>query len=246
MSHSFIIKEGALVLSDVHYSHKRPQLLDFLKDILSQKISATQLILMGDIFDLLFGQISTTHKRNTEVIDTLNAISEVLEVHYLEGNHDYALKKLFAKIYIYPLATQPLTCKYKDKTVMLAHGDFNISKGYKYYSNLIRLDSIMYFLAFINFFMRGFIIKKLDTYLNKKEDCNDFKGFETYITRRLEGFEGECDYFIEGHFHQNKTFKVINFVYINVAAFACNQRYFIVESSKQDILRLTEVMYKEK
>ena len=39
-----------------------------------------------------------------------------------------------------------------------------------------------------------------------------------------------CDYFIEGHYHQNKSIKFENFRYINLGAFACNQRYFIVES----------------
>lgn len=39
MSHNVQIKEGAFVVSDAHYSHHRPQLLDFLKEIHSKKLT---------------------------------------------------------------------------------------------------------------------------------------------------------------------------------------------------------------
>ena len=60
-------------------------------------------------------------------------------------------------------------------------------------------------------------------------DCKEFRGFRKFVKQRIEG-KFECDYFIEGHFHQNKEFQVGSFEYINLAAFACNQRYFIVKS----------------
>jgi len=245
MSHSFDIREGAILISDAHFSHKRQELLGFLKAIDSQNIHTTQLILMGDIFDLLFGQIKVTHKRNQEVIDIINTLSKRMDIHYLEGNHDYALNDIFTKVEVYPLSVQPITCTYKNSVVKLAHGDFNISTGYKFYSTLIRLPLVMYLLGFVNFVSKGFIIQKLDKYLDKKEDCNEFTGFENYISRRIKGYAGSCDYFIEGHYHQNKSFSVTDFVYINVAAFACYQRYFIVKSSKEEILELEEAVFKE-
>ena len=55
MSHkSFILKEGALLISDAHYDKSRPGLLKLLRAIQLGTVKATQLILMGDIFDLLF------------------------------------------------------------------------------------------------------------------------------------------------------------------------------------------------
>jgi UDP-2,3-diacylglucosamine hydrolase len=68
MFHSDIeIKEGAFVVSDAHYSHKRLELLEFFKDINSKKLQPTQLILMGDIFDALFGSITKTYQNNQEL-----------------------------------------------------------------------------------------------------------------------------------------------------------------------------------
>ena len=58
------LHDGAILIGDAHYSHLRPQFLDFLKTIASGKIKTTQLILMGDIFDQLFGGVAFTLERN--------------------------------------------------------------------------------------------------------------------------------------------------------------------------------------
>ena len=99
--------------------------------------------------------------------------------------------------------------------------------------------------SFINTILGNYILNKLDIYLNKKEDCNEFVGFRKYIAKRLEN-KYTCDYFIEGHFHQNKALSFPHFEYINLAAFACNQRYFIVESSKDKLFLRENNFHKER
>ncbi len=237
MSHSFLLKEGAFVISDAHYSPHRPELKALLEEIDAGVLKPSQLILMGDIFDTLFGPIPYTLDGNQKMIDLLNSIAQKIEVIYLEGNHDFCLEGVFENIKIYPLASQPLSCKYNDKKILLAHGDFGEDLGYKIYTSLIRNRFILTCLKYIDLFGNHFILKKLDTYLQKKEDCNNFEGFERYITTRLDKrFSNSCDYFIEGHFHQNRSFGVDDFTYINLAAFACNQRYFIVQSPQEELL----------
>ena len=230
MSHNPIeIKEGAFVISDAHYSHLRPELLDLIKAIHSKKLQPTQLILMGDIFDALFGSIEYTEQENREIIEYLHEISLFIETIYLEGNHDFNLQSIFSNIKIFTINQQPIECSYKDKKIYLAHGDFDGALGYKLYTSLIRNRVILYILNHINNLSNNYILKKLDTYLGIKDDCKEFDGFENYIDKRV-GEEYKCDYLIEGHFHQNRSFKLKNFRYINLAAFACNQRYFIVKS----------------
>ena len=237
MSHNFEIKEGAFIISDAHYSTHRPQLKELFEDIDSKRLQPSQLILMGDIFDTLFGPIPYTLHHNKKMIDLLNSIAQKIEVLYLEGNHDFCLDTVFKNIKIVPLSLQPLTCKYKSKTVLLAHGDFGEDVGYKIYTSIIRNRFILALLKYIDIFGNHFILKKLDIYLQKKEDCNQFATFKEYITARLgKRFSHSCDYFIEGHFHQNKSFVVEDFIYFNLAAFACNQRYFIVQSSQEELI----------
>ena len=246
MSPEFELLEGAIFISDAHYSDKIPALLPFLESIASQKIEATQLILMGDIFDLLFGQIPLTHKRNAKAIACLNSIASHIEVYYLEGNHDYTLSSIFPHIRCFSLQEQPITCSFKEQKVLLAHGDIHIAPIYSLYATLIRQNSVMWMLRALNAVTRGWVMAWLEEYLDKKDNCNSFVHFETYIKRRIKRYKGECDYFIEGHFHQNRAFDIEDFYYINLDAFACYQRYFIVKSSKQERLVLQDRLYKEK
>ena len=231
MSHNIEIKEGAFIISDAHYSHLRPELLGLIEDIHTKKLIPSQLILMGDIFDALFGNIPLTQHTNRNMIRLLNEISQEIEVIYLEGNHDFYLKKIFPKIKTFSISKQPLSCKYNDKKVFLAHGDFDMGLWYKIYTALIRNPFLLFLLKYIDIFMNHLILKNVDNHLYKKNDCREFIGFKEYIDKRLVN-KYKCEYFIEGHFHQNRTIYFKTFTYINLGAFACNQRYFIVKSLK--------------
>ena len=241
MSRNLEIKEGAIVVADAHYSHKRPHFLEFLRDICSKKIPCPQLILMGDIFDALFGEIEHTHKVNEEAIRLINELSLNIEVIYLEGNHDFNLTTIFPKAKIFPISMQPVECRMNEKRVLLSHGDIESDMGYRVYATAIRSSCVLYLLRAVDSLSNHYILKKLDDYLGKKNDCKEFVGLEEFISKRLDG-KYSCDYFIEGHFHQNRSVKLKDFLYINLGAFACNQRYFIVKS-KDGILFLQEKIF---
>lgn len=231
MSHNITLKEGALIVADAHYSHQRPELLAFLKEIYAQNIPATQLFLMGDIFDALFGEVPYTHVQNQEAIEVINKIAQRIEVFYFEGNHDFNLASIFPNIKIFPIEQQPVECRYEDKKILLAHGDIEGDLGYKIYAKVIRNSIVLHLLSFLDTLFGHAILKRLDAYLSKKDDCREFVGLKQFMQKRL-GAKYSCDYFVEGHFHQNKTIEIDDFIYINLGAFACNQRYFIVKSSQ--------------
>ena len=230
MSRDIEIRDGAFIVSDAHYSPNRPQFLSFLKKILGEELKTTQLILAGDMFDALFGGVSYTYELNKEAVDVLNKISLNIEVIYLEGNHDFNLKNIFPNIKIFPISVQPVKCKIKDKSILLAHGDIKSTLKYRLYTAVIRNPFVLYILKTIDIISGHYILKKVDDHLSKKDDCKEISGFEDFINNRLSDMY-KSDYFIEGHFHQDKTFTMKDSIYINLGAFACNQRYFIVELS---------------
>lgn len=239
------IRSGAVFVSDAHYSDLRPELFGFLRTIEEQVEKIPQLILMGDIFDLLFGEIPLTHERNKEAVETLRRISEKIEVLYLEGNHDYNLAKLFPKVAVFPLSKQPLQCTHEGKRVCLAHGDFGTDLGYRIYTAVIRNPLVMKLLNLLNRVGNRFITDRLDAYLAKKEDCKEFSGFEAYIRKRLKSLDlVGCDYFIEGHYHQNRQFDLGSCRYVNLPAFACKEKYVIVQSGNAGEL-FKEAAYNE-
>jgi len=242
MYHSDIeLKEGAFVVSDAHYSHIRPEFLDFLKAIHTKQLNPTQLILMGDIFDTLFGNVLYTQKINSQAVEILNDISQRIEVIYIEGNHDFNLKKVFPHAKVFGIKKQPVEVKYNNERVLLAHGDIESPALYNIYTATIRNPFVITLLSIIDSITSHSIINRLDEYLSKKEDCKEFVGFREFIQNRI-GAKYPCNHFVEGHFHQNKTLKFDDFTYVNLAAFACNQRYFIVKSFK-DVELLEENIF---
>ncbi len=235
MSRNIEIKEGAFIISDAHYSSNRPELLSFIEAIQEKQLQPTQLLLMGDIFDALFGSIEHTYIENQKIIELLEKIAQEIEVIYFEGNHDFNLKAVFQNIKIYPIGEQPVAAIYQDKKLYLAHGDFDGKLGYKIYTSFIRNPIILKILKPIDNLFNHFILRFVDQHLMKKDDCKELAWFDSFIQNRFNN-RFDCDYFIEGHFHQNKTIKIENMHYINLAAFACNQRYFIVKSLQDNII----------
>ncbi|SFV75589.1 FIG022708: hypothetical protein [hydrothermal vent metagenome] len=232
MSHSDIeIKEGAFIIADAHYAPlQREELFFLFEEIVSNKLHPTQIIFMGDIFDTLFGSIKQTQLQNQKFIALVNKVASKIEIIYLEGNHDFNLQNIFPFVKVFPLQKQPITAFYQEKKILLSHGDFDGGIFYKMYSYMIRNSVVLSILSWINDTFSSFILKKIDSYLAGKNRCKKLENFKDIIDKRMQdGYD--CDYFIDGHFHQNKQYQYKTFIYINIGAFACNQRYFIVKSS---------------
>lgn len=235
--------EGAILIGDAHYSQGKPQFLPFLRSLASGRIKAPQLILMGDIFDQLFGGIAFTYERNAEAVELIRKIALQTEIIYLEGNHDFQLARIFDNIRIFPIEQQPVTCRYGSKSVLLAHGDFALGAGYGFYTKMIRSALLLRVLRVIDNFTGHSIVRWVDRHNAEKDDCSRFEGFEEYIKKRLEILDlSSADYYIEGHYHQNRSFDVAGCTYINLAAFSCNQRYFQIQSLNSQKL-LKEVIF---
>jgi UDP-2,3-diacylglucosamine hydrolase len=218
--------EGAIFLSDAHYSFKHKELYGFLKAVATQKIRTPQLILMGDIFDLLFGGIPYTVERNREAVDLINTLSDNIEIVYLEGNHDFNLAPIFPGVKIFSIKEQPVACEFKGQPVALAHGDFDAPFGYRFYTAIIRNPFLLRFLSLLDTIGRHFIINALDTKLERKNDCHKIDAFESYVARHLSQQDlSRYTLFIEGHHHQDDAFMIGGCRYVNLPAFACGLGY---------------------
>ncbi|MBU1642245.1 UDP-2,3-diacylglucosamine diphosphatase [bacterium] len=218
--------EGAIFLSDAHYSFKHKELYGFLKAVATQQITTPQLVLMGDIFDLLFGGIPYTVERNREAVDLINTLSDNIEIVYLEGNHDFNLAPIFPGVKIFSIKEQPVVCEFKGQPVALAHGDFDAPFGYRFYTAVIRNPVLLRFLSLLDTIGRHFIIDALDTKLERKNDCHKMDTFESYVARHLSQQDlSRYTLFIEGHHHQDYAFMIDDCRYVNLPAFACGLGY---------------------
>ena len=240
------LKNGAILIADAHCAPWRTPFIDFLYALESGEITTPQLILMGDILDMLYGPIPRTYEYNTEVIDLLNRLSTVIEIIYLEGNHDFLIGDLFPKTEVIRREKQPLMMIHEGKKIALSHGDSHMGFGYEVYTVLIRNPLILAGLRAIDTLGNGFIVAWLEKQMKRKNHCRKIVHFEALIQNRLLSLKlDSVDLLIEGHFHQNRIFKVNHLDYINVGAFACNERYFTVQSSQNQPLLHEAVFRKE-
>lgn len=228
------IKNGALFIADAHESAKRKEFFHFLQALKTEKIQTSQLFLMGDMFDLLIGEVENCVKKYQSYINLLEELAQRIEVFYFEGNHDFRLEKVFLHVKVIPLSKQPLKCEFEDKTqAYLLHGDKYGGTFHRFYTRIIRNPS---FLKLLNFFDKkiGYALSnRIERGLLEKHICNKIENFEQIIKQKIEQFYmTDIQFILEAHYHQNRQFKYKNLMYVNFSSFACNQSYFIVEFSQ--------------
>ena len=91
------LKKRAIFVADSHFSEVNVEFLSLLEKIKNEEIKTPQLFLMGDMFDFISGESRYFIKLNQKLIDIINELSKKIEIIYLEGNHDYNLKKPLSK-----------------------------------------------------------------------------------------------------------------------------------------------------
>jgi len=234
---SSILKNGAWLIADAHYARYNSALYNFLVSLKDSDLPP-QLILMGDIFDLLFGYAPNSIESNLKMVDLLKYTGKKTEIIYLEGNHDFGLKPIFGDFMkIVSRDEQPLIMSANGKLIALHHGDIMQGVGYEIYTELIRNRWIDHILNSIDSLQNGSIIEWLERYNRKKKLCLSINDFENIVLERLEilGQKFKFDYWIEGHFHQNREFNFNEKKYYNIPAFACCQSYIVVKLSESGI-----------
>ena len=230
------IKNGAIFIADAHDDSERDNFYRFLKAVETDKIKTPQLFIMGDMFDLLVGEVEHGVKKYQKYIDLIDKISLHVEIFYFEGNHDFALAKLFKNVKVIPMQLQPLKYKLEDSTLAyLSHGDKYCGVVHAFYTMVIRSKMVLKLLNFIDRKVDGAVSKKIQSNQTKKDLCRKIENFEKIISEKLSNYQAKKDsYIVEGHYHQNYSFSKNSINYINLPSFACNQSYFIVECFKDN------------
>lgn len=118
------------VISDLHIRNPQEPTYGALLKLVREAASGDQVVLAGDIFDLFVGNKKVFVERYA---DFLKAISEAssrgVQVHYIEGNHDFLLKRALRDVYVH--ATQ-VSLEAGGKRFLIVHGDLVNQEDYFY------------------------------------------------------------------------------------------------------------------
>jgi len=217
------IQDKALFIADSHYPHHGSEFLNILQQIDKKTINPTQLFLMGDNFDLLFGYNDYIQTFSKDAIELLQKISLKVDIYYFEGNHDFCLKHIFTNIKVYSREEQPIVFTLNSKKVALSHGDkFVTSLGYDFYSKILRNKFILTLLKPWEITIIDYRMKKL----SQKNICNSFKTLDKRVEKILKYYK-DVELVIEGHFHQGKVLGK----YISLPSLACQREVGVVENA---------------
>ncbi len=218
------IQENAIFIADSHYPHHGDDFLKFLKKIEKKEIQTQQIFLMGDNFDLLFGHNDYIQTFAEEAIALLQKLSESIEIHYFEGNHDFCLKDIFTNMNVYSRDEQPIVFELNNKKVALSHGDkYATGFGYDLYCKVLRNKTT---LTLLKPFEKAIINHRMKK-LSEKHICHTFHGFEKRVEAILAHYT-DVDLVIEGHFHQSK----IVGKYISLPSQACQGKVAVVKEGE--------------
>lgn len=136
----------AIFVSDIHLAPYYPNSIDFYskfeKHILTDS-TYTHLYFLGDIFDALIGPSKKALLDYSFFFESLDKFHQRgLEIHYLEGNHDFHLRKLFKKFFPFVHYHETgFRVEFNDTKVWLCHGyevdheNEAFQKWYKIYSS---------------------------------------------------------------------------------------------------------------
>lgn len=228
------ISNDAIFIADSHTQNGRDSLILGLEKLLHSPPS--QIFLMGDISNILVGNLKSSIKSNQRLISTIDSLTPKAQIIYFEGNHDFNLERIMPSVIKIPRKSQPQLATFGDKTALIAHGDIFLDKKYEIYIKILSAkvsEKILNALDLATFGrLYGFIEKKVQ---NKRiRLLHDESAIQTLIQRRIQSYENyilhknlRVDLVIEGHFHLGKivakdsresTFKS-NFSYVALPSF---------------------------
>lgn len=201
------INKDAIFIADSHFMplHLQPlpkqgevaskALLDYFKTLLKNPAQIpSQIFLMGDITHLLLGGVKSSVDTHKELLDSICTLSQVSQVWWFEGNHDFGLNALqkraeFSKIHFIPRSKQPLAFNYinesashlestkESQNVLLAHGDLFLNTKYELYIRLMQTKIMRWLLALLDSVTFG----NLYTFIAKKVNHNTIRQGKTDI-----------------------------------------------------------------
>jgi len=213
-------------------------------------VDASDLYLLGDIFDMWFDYKRVIPRGYVRLLGKLAELSdEGLQIHYFIGNHDmwvfdYFEKELNAKIY-----REPKEIKLGEKKLLIGHGD-GLGTGDVSYKIIKRIFA-----------------SKFDQWLFARLHPNFGLWLASFLSRRSriangdydEQFHGEdkemlvqyCknllqkkhyDYFIFGHRHLKMEIKLSdNSTYINLGEWVKHKPYAVFDGEELQLLEFVEL-----
>ncbi len=247
------------VISDLHITStsNNDESFNLLKKFISNPLvmDSTDIILLGDIFDLMVGNHIQYSDEFKEYFDQISSILDTgKNIYYIEGNHDFHLIKLYKKLYgkrdnLHVLSDGFFINRW-GMNFYFTHGD-DIEIGnyaYKAYKFLVRSFLFKFIANNIPYNILKNIGSNLSNYSREKnvEEMmnNSFKDYVKSKFRQsaIEFKKKNCNinYIISGHSHIKDYYVESDFTYINNGYAPISKSFIYIDKSG---VRFEEINY---
>jgi len=208
------LQKNIYFLSDFHLGapdaknslEREKRICRFLDSI---KNSASEIFIVGDIFDFWFEYSTVVPKGYVRLLGKLAELTDLgIKVHFFVGNHDMWMKNYFQQELNIPVYFEPKEFDFNDKKFYIGHGDGlgPGDKGYKFIKKIFRNPVCKWMFGVLPPYM-GI---GLANYLSRKSRIKTGSVNETFLGEENEWLiiyskeilqQKYFDYFIFGHRH---------------------------------------------
>lgn len=209
------IKNDAIFIADSHTQcfaqHGRDSLLLVLEKMLDS--APSQIFLMGDISNILVGNLKSSIKSNEKLLNAIDSLSQKAQIIYFEGNHDFNLERIMPSVVKIPRNNQPQIAYFGEKTALIAHGDIFLDKKYEIYIKILSAKITAKILNALDLATFGRLYALIEKKVQSKKIrlLSDECAIQMLIKRRIQSYQNyilrhnlRVDFVIEGHFHLGK------------------------------------------
>jgi UDP-2,3-diacylglucosamine hydrolase len=205
--------EGTIaLLGDAHLRERDPEVEAFLGFLDRLPGSASVLAILGDLFAAWIGRADLVRPHHERVVAALRRLhGRGVRVLYVEGNHDFFLRRLYAGDPFEVIAETDLEIDLAGRRIHLAHGDL-MNRHDRQYRAWRRLSKSRPFFAAFNLLPRATRLRLVEGLERGMATTNmEFRG----------GFPvGEClayarpriragaDAIVFGHFHDERRLEI--------------------------------------
>jgi UDP-2,3-diacylglucosamine hydrolase len=197
-------------ISDVHLGIDRGEedtaREDRLLELLSRiESDGDRLCILGDLFDFWFEYRRVVPAGAVRILNALRRLVEAgVEVHYLAGNHDFALGRYLTDEIGCLIHLEPCEMEYDGTRFYLHHGDGLADRdlGYRLLKRFLRNRFIQALWRLVHPDL-GFALARLVSSSSRNYTDRKDYGSPVVFESKLSALAGEnCDWIIMGHTHE--------------------------------------------
>lgn len=239
-------------VSDVHIKREGDEAAQLFAKFLKSAENFDHVVLLGDIFDLVVGGGADWLKKFPQTFKLLEDLSHKTQIHFIEGNHDFHLRRLFE--------TKPLSkIKHYDGDFLLENGPLRLrfshgddveveNPSYRRYKKIIKN-------RFIEMLASEFVPVKLISAIGERASAASAKRSRRYEVgpkqqaRIKDKFRRSADHYYKkmgpfdlllcGHSHVKDSWdSALGFHYANNGYFLQEKTFAAIIDGKVDFVKL--------